>query len=98
MVQWIFSASPRLRENIGFSPAETPVLSRRRGGAEECRAIRLSGFSVPPCLRERNALLISVETRFSHGDTKTRGGRGTWFSGFSPRLRENIGFRVCGFP
>jgi hypothetical protein len=77
MIEWIFSASPRLRENIGFSPTETPVLSRRRGGAEECRTIRFSGYSVPQCLRERNALRIPVEARLSHGGTETRGGRGT---------------------
>jgi hypothetical protein len=68
MIEWIFSASPRLRENIGFSPTETPVLSRRRGGAEECRTIRFSGYSVSQCLRERNALLI-----FSRNPNLARG-------------------------
>jgi hypothetical protein len=44
----VFSASLRLRENIRVFPDETPVLSQRRGGAEECIAIRFSGS---PCLR-----------------------------------------------
>jgi hypothetical protein len=47
----VFSAPPRLRENIGFSSGRNPILSQSRGGAEECRAIRVSGFfhtPVPP--------------------------------------------------
>jgi hypothetical protein len=44
------SAAPR--EHSGFLPTETLILSRRRRDAEECRAIRFSGFPVPPWPRE----------------------------------------------
>jgi hypothetical protein len=45
------SAPPRLCERTGVSTGKTRC---SRGGAEECRVIGFSGFSVSPCLRESN--------------------------------------------
>jgi hypothetical protein len=51
--------------------AETRVLSRRRGGAEEIRAVGFGGFSMAPWLRESAGSLSQTQTRISREGAKT---------------------------